>query len=568
MEVTLVSYSTLMMHMVGTVVWHVGFWDDDERQFHFFEFRDGQDPVWNFLQFLRSHYQNRIANLDIWVYKGAQRENRVLLSKLMEKGDRLRTCKLNVGLQDVSWQLRPDLKSGKRVHFRDAVLINDRPTEFWAKTFNLTHEVPVPEQGETVTRAHCRTECQLISNVLKCLNYNTQIRALTPTTQWLGATALSVYTTNFPYLAHAPYSGKNLEMEDVIRAATYPARNEVYKRYGENIHHHDVKFMYPSCYDAPIPVGNLREVTKKNIDRGTLALVTFKIPKDMYIGPIPKHMKQGNVCFPTGEFTDWYDMYEVRRAIQEPGVDITIREQWECEEAIVLKEFADMMWRLRNTDPTFDEFWKLIADALQAKFGATRWHKTYRHVTQIDDLEGWDLEDNVWQILSQPKESKARQYNLPLIPMRVRAVARCRHLDFLLEAKKHGDVYYSDNDSVFSDYKFLTSNPVQMGELDYKGFMARCYFIYQKLYGLAYEDGAFQAVNAGYTDQVHLLEDDFKKLLNGETVPTHETRMSGLKDIITNAKLEEKVRRTTLKGGYPESRVYEGNDSRPHVLGD
>lgn len=480
----------------------IGFYDG-ERYYDFIQSSESDDVTWRFLEFLSQYPGARL-----FAHNAADFDNKFILDCLKKHNQ---TIKFSGGMAKLVW-VENDIS------FEDSYLMIGRGLTACCQVFGVEQKLnwdhskterPYkmrPTDFEKF-RSYLKRDVLALTEVLdkfcrKVLDYFNIMPSAS-----LSLTAVKAFDKNF-------YDVKNIEanekLEPFIRAATYGGRNEIYRRYGENLNLYDVRSMYTSCYDTPVPVSKMNWIAPR-MDRGTLAEARVSVPKDMFIGPLPYRIL-GRLIFPVGVFKGWWDMCELRNAAK-LGVDITLVRQLECEELPILKEFGDYVSQLRKVEQE-STIWKLLGLRLSGKFGQSRIRSEIRQVEEIEELEGWtpiDKDETYYerQIYVGGKKSP---YIKPAISMRVRAEARVRHLAYMNEAK---DVYYCDTDSVHTTSILPIGS--EAGQLQLTDIAERAYFIRCKLYGYINDKKQLIQRSAGFRD-FKLLERDFAELLAGGTV--------------------------------------------------
>lgn len=411
--------------------------------------------------------------------------------------------------------------------------------------------------------AYLRRDCMSLSEVL--VNYAkivTDNFGVVPSST-LALTAVKAFDRRFFPLKEI--SGCE-DFETFIRAATYGSRNEVYKRYGEKLNFYDVRRMFMSCYDVPVPVGRMHWVSP-NMDKGTLAEAKVRIdPKKFFIGPLPYRLQIDNyhtrLCFPVGDLPKcWWDMLELRNAAR-LGVDITLTRQLASDEAPILKEFGEFINLLsRNSNSSMGKIWKLFGLRLSGKFGQNRINTSIMHIKNIADGEYNPIDaSEIYHEVFSARSSYKSPYVKPAINMRIRAEARRRHLNLMLKAK---DVYYCDTDSIdTTDELQIGANP---GELSYVDFAERAYFINGKFYGYVDKNGILRQRTAGYRDY-QLTEFDFKRVLKGEEIPVTYKRLGDWKGALKGLGIKLEERRFTYKAPDFSNRAMGKVETSPITL--
>jgi hypothetical protein len=532
-----------------TVPVSIGFYDGFD--YHEFLKRDEDDNiVWRFLEFLREHYNG----IKLFAHYAGKYDNLFILQELCKRDEaltlqagagKLKWTKPNITFED-SYLLAP-MKLDKLNK-----MLGVNPKQEWDHSSTLKPW----EMGERLDtfRAYQKADCITLSeSIHRLCEVIGGAFGVTPSIT-MATTAVKTLDKCFFDLDKVD---SNEDYEEFIRKALYGARNEVYKRYGERINIYDVKDMYMSCYDTPMPTGLLTWI-RPNIDRGSLAEAVVKIPKSMYIGPLPVR-RGGSLIFPTGELTGWWDIYELRNAVKFKGVDLKIKRQLCAEELPILKEFGVFVSRLKGTTP-LSQYWKLFGIAVSGKLGQSRWRDTIQHVSAVKNMAGCaPVDKNELYFRSMEYIKGHTPYIKPAVTMRVRAEARIRHLDFLLAALKDGEIFYGDTDSVFT----TSTLPIgtKSGELNLINKAKRGYFIRQKLYGLVTKDGMVQR-SAGYSD-LKLTEEDFKKLLEGSDLEFMDGEMPNYRQVLNGKDLERIEGKKSLSSSFSSNRQSLGNDTEP-----
>jgi len=532
----------------------VGFYDG-YQYIEFLRESEEDDVLWKFLSFLKESYKG----IKIYAHCSSKYDSKLVLASLHAHGE---TAVPEAGLIRLRWK-------ETNICFEDSYLLLPMTLSNITKMFSVeekevwNHELGLRpwEMGDQlgVFRSYLKRDCLSLSKCLdefcKDLSKNFNI---TP--------SISLSTTSVKAFDKVFYNVEDIhpneDFEEFIRRAMYGGRNEVYKRYGENINMYDFHDMYTSCYDTPVPTGKMYWA-RPNLDAkdGALVEVTAKVPKDYYVGPLPFKLK-GGLCFPVGEFSDWWDIEEVRNAVKQ-GCDITIRRQINCEKKVILSKFGDFVSTLRRRDLKKNYLWKMFGLSVSGKMGQSRWKDIIKYVDDVKDFEGY-LPIDEDELYFQTKEyTKGRSpYIKPAVSMRIRSEARIRHLHFILEALKTGEVFYGDTDSIFTTADLRVG--AAPGELEFLGRASRGYFIKQKLYAII-QKGKFSQKSAGYSD-LRLDEEDFKSLLDGNNLELIEKVIAPVRSVIREKELELLERKRKIRGKGPESRISRGIDTKPICL--
>ncbi|KKN01446.1 hypothetical protein LCGC14_1127720 [marine sediment metagenome] len=532
----------------------VGFFDGFEYR-EFIRENEEDDVIWRFLCHLKDHHKG----IKIYAHCASKFDSKFILSSLHKHGQtavpeagmiRLRWKEPNICFED-SYLLLP--MSLKRIN----VMFGVEEKGEWTKKF----DVKPWEMGRQLRsfREYLKVDCLSLSHSLDKLceelgkNFN-----IMPSIS-LSTTSVKAFDKVF---FHVEDIASNENFEEFVRGAIYGGRNEVYKRYGTNINIYDVNSMFVSCYDTPVPTGKMYW-TKPNLDSpdAVLAEATVQVPKDFYIGPLP-HKATDRLIFPVGEFTDWWDIEELRNAVG-LGVDVILRRQINGAKEPILVDFGKVVTALKNRGEEQRELWKMFGLSLSGKFGQARWRDSIKYVDDVKNFEGYFPLD-AEELYFQTKEyvSGRAPYIKPAVSMRIRSEARIRHLNLILEAHKQGEVFYGDTDSIFTSTKMPVGKTP--GDLEFLGRASRGYFIRQKLYATI-QRGRMKQKSAGYSD-LRLSEEDFLKLLVGESLEVKEEVLPPYKDIIKTKDLELLKRTRKIRGTGPDSRIAVGLDTVPITL--
>lgn len=557
----------------GTEVFYIGCYLVEPKPGRFLWFKredDNDDVVWRFLSYLRKDFNHRGVELRAFGFQ--QYEALHIIESLTEHDPENLDFSNKQGLVSFAWKT----ENKPKIRFRDHLPFANWKTIADVLTKTGTEPVPhdylekIPDEGDELSML--ATPIQLKSN---CVNLTVAALNIEYVTQKVTGASLGGSIPGGSIRAgkqlgfdidQVPH---NLLYEKQIRQCVYGGRNEVYKRYGENLNHFDVQDHYLSCHDVPIPIGRLT-LRRPNIDKGVIAKVLVKVPTDLYIGPLPYHLPMGVVGFPVGTFEGEWDMREIRNAVNNFGVEILKWIwQYDCKEEVVLADFAELIIAARKADPIRKEFWKRFGVCYSGKTLETPQETEISNYFSIKDFSGWvplDRKNEYW-FQKRERPVYVARYERPLIGMRIRTEARIRHLDRLMQALKGGDLCYCDDDSIFTTADLPYSADPRPGELKLEDIITRAYFIRQKLYGLVTSDGPLIQKSAGYSD-LKLTEEDFQGLLEGRIKLLEETK--GLSNLKETAKegLHVVTRHRTEQGKIPENRVYAELDSRPLILPD
>lgn len=520
----------------------------------FLKVSEEHDLIWSFLEYLGEHHQG----YKFYAHNASNYDNKFILDTLIRHNQKV---SFPAGLAKLVW-------TEKDISFEDSYLLVGRSLASVCEAFDVPRklhldydEMKNPWEMETTQldqlRSYLRRDCTSLSLALDAFAKELLERFNITPSSTLSLTAVKAFDKSF-YPVNKITT--NEEFEKFIRAATYGGRNEVYKRYGEDIQMYDMRGMFVSCYDVPMPVGKMHW-TKPNIDTGTLVEAVVKVP-DMPIGPLPLRF-HGRLIFPVGEFKSWWDVVELRNAVEKFGVDITLTRQLDCEELPVMREFGKVLGDLRKVpNIEMSRIWKIFGLRLSGKFGQHRSRTEIKHVTDIEDLSGYvPIESSeIYHEKTVNSNGHRSPYIKPALNMRVRSQARVRHLDYLSSVKT---LYYCDTDSVHTNEIMPLGEDV--GQLQHVGIAKRAYYIGCKFYGYIDEKDVLRQRTAGLRD-LELAEYEFKKLLSGNGVDRNTERMNSWREILKGKgfNLDSIPRRLKIPD-FP-NRITEGLETRPIKL--
>ena len=537
--------------LAWTIPIAIGFYDG-ERYHEFLKEKESDDIVWKFLQFLEEHYYG----YRIYAHCASKFDNKFIMASLVQHNE---IIDMEMGLISLKWKRM-------EISFEDSYLLIPSSLERAAKLFGV-EEKKIWNHKETlnpwemgsklgVFRDYLKTDCISLSQIMfkVCELLGTNFGVMPSIS--LSTTAVKVFDKCFHKVDKID---SNEEFEDFIREAIYGGRNEVYQKYGEGINIYDIKSMYVSCYNYPVPVGKLRWI-KPDLSKGTLAEAVVKVPKDLYIGPLPLR-KGGKLIFPVGEFRSWWDTEELTNALRF-GVDLDIKRQLCADEEPVMTGFGQFIGRIRGNKQ--DEFWKMFGLSVTGKFGQSRWRDEIKHISEIEDLKGWlPIDTNETYFATKKYMTGKSPYIKPAVDMRIRARARIKHLDFILEASKKGKVFYGDTDSIYTTSRLKSGT--QVGDLVNLGKAERGYFIRQKLYAVI-QKGKMRQKSAGYSD-LKLSEEDFKTMLAGKSIETDTENLPAFRSILKTGEFNLFMKGRKIKiSESKDNRLTIGNDTQPICL--
>lgn len=542
----------------------VGLYDGKNRYIDFLKKGEEDDLIWRFLQYVADRY----APVNLYAHYSSHFDNKFILNALIEHKQKIA---LDSGLGVLKWL-------DKRISFIDSHLLLRTSLRKACEMFNIpnklswdhTTTIPIYKMDyadRSIFRDYLERDCRSLSAAYSKFAWEIIDTFSIPEPSYtLAQTSLKVFNTYYPL----EEISSNPDFHWAIRESLYGARNEIYSRYGEDINLYDIRSMYVSCYDIPVPIGEMKFRSPK-MEEGTLAEAIVTVPEDWYIGPLPlRHERR--LIFPVGRFKGWWDMVELRYA-ESLGCKVELKRQIESKEEPILKDFGERICDLRSgSKGDLTRLWKALGLQLVGKFAQSRARSYVKHAETLTDLEGWTpLTDNEEYFEGERKVTKGLQSFLlktvkPAITMRIRAEARIRHHKILLEAMEGGNIFYCDTDSIYCNATLsLGQNP---GELQEIGTASRAYFIMSKFYGFVQYDGTIKQRSSGFSG-VKLREEDFQNLLEGKSMllRQHSPTFSSNDNIIGGEKVKARSRIRTIRTPLNnQNRIIEGHETRPIVV--
>jgi len=542
----------------------VGFYDG-EKYFEFLKINEDHDVIGSFLDFLKVNYQG----IRIYAHNAGEYDNKFILQSLHRRGQRVA---MSLGQARLEWL-------GLHITFEDSYLMLSRRLSAICYAFNIPMKLDwdhsqtknIWEMGDLEEfRAYLKRDCVSLSEAIAAYAQELISKFGVAPSTTMALTSVKAFNKRFYPVSKI---NANFEYENRIRQATFGGRNEVYNKHGLGIYFYDVRSMYVSCYDTPVPIGKM-SWTSNELEKGTVTEAIVKVPTWMNIGPLPYRYRPynnsgyGHLMFPVGTFPGVWDTIELMNAVN-LGCDVTVIKQLACEESPILDKFGKYIAYLREQaeNEERERIWKNVGVRLSGKFGQHRIMQEIKHATEIEDYEGWCAidDDEIYFERMVAKDPKGSPYIKPAVNMRVRSEARIRHLRKLLEAEDKGTLYYCDNDSVCSSTPLY--NGRKAGELQLLDYAKEAFFIRCKFYGYLNRKGHLNQRTAGYRD-FKLTEQDFRDLLQGKTLYNTFQSLSHWKSSLTEegVKMIDRSRSVAMSRGF-DNRESVGLKTRPIELG-
>lgn len=333
----------------------------------------------------------------------------------------------------------------------------------------IEHEYTLGEVKEITKKMidYCIRDCQIVFDAL-CLIFE-MVGSVRIT---LAGLSMDYYRRKFqPF--HLDYNEKLCEY---FFKSYYGGRTEAFKIGKTTAYAIDINSMYPyAMREAVFPnPKNLKHITnickdifiKKYLyDYEGCALLKVK-HKESYFGFLP-YRKDNKLIFPTGTFEGWYNLNELRFAIDNNMVEII-----EVNELIFgnkmkspLIDYVDFNYKKRQeTDNEFYRyFYKIMLNSLYGKFGQklnTEYIYIHNIEEQIEEIQKYQLNKTLIKIIPfnsdrvdcfievKSKKNELLYNSIPLISSYITSYARVYLLKYLL--KYYGNIpVYCDTDSIF-----------------------------------------------------------------------------------------------------------------------
>jgi hypothetical protein len=512
---------------------------ETEEYTEFHQKGEGHDLMWEFLTFIKDNHPGET----LYANDAVDTDHKFIVNTLVRHGEDL---DFPGGTAKIRW-------TEPKINFMDAYQVMAMGLNKASRAMQITRRL----EGNNGHDPKLYSDCIALSETLQAFEdlINSYFPGVSATkSSTLSLTAVKIFDKRyFPLKEINP----NEAFEDQIRLATYAGRNEVYRRYGENINMYDIRGNYISCYDVPIPIGKLRWTTP-NLDHGTLAEAKVSIPHTLFVGPLPCRIN-GRLVFPTGNIVGWWDIVDLRGAAM-MGCDIEVLRQLEGDEVPIMREFGERVCALRDEaeygrhNPDLGRIFKTLGLRLCGKFGQHRVRTEVKKTSSIDDLVGWSPldEEEMYHERTVKLKGNRMPYVKPAINMRIRSEARRRHLSYLLEAEGNGELFYSDTDSVYTTANIDTGE--KHGALQLKDKALRGYFIKPKVYGYIDRYEKTRQRTAGFKD-MPLTEVELEGLIKGEEVECRWKGLTGWKEIMVGRTLGMVERKRTLRDDGMHNRV-------------
>lgn len=497
------------------------------------------DVMWEFLLFLKENY----PGLTVYANDSSDSDHKFIVNTLVRHEQ---TLDFPGGTTKIRW-VEADIT------FMDSYNIMSMGLNKATRAMGVIRDL----NGSNGHNPRVHSNCLALAKALS--NYEALMQRHFPGISPLQSSTLSLTSVKIFDKKFFPLKQihSNEEHEHYVRQATFAGRNEIFRRYGENVKLYDIRGNYVSCYDFPVPIGKLQWITP-NIREGTLAEAQVTVPDHMFIGPLP--IRYGKrLIFPVGKLQGWWDMVELRFAA-ELGCEVELLRQLKADEEPIMQDFGEKVCTLRDEaeyehfNPDLGRIFKNLGLRLVGKLGQHRTRTEIISTISIDNLCGWSPidEGELYHERTTRMNGSRMPYVKPAINMRIRAEARKRHLEYLLEAEKYGELHYCDTDSVYTTADMPVGK--EHGCLQLKDVAPRAYFIKNKVYGYTDRMGKVRQRTAGFRDYA-MSEAELQALVNGDEVSCSWEGLPGWKEVLSLDDLEVVTRHRTIKDDGVYNRV-------------
>lgn len=293
----------------------------------------------------------------------------------------------------------------------------------------------------------------------------------------------------------------DMEVWNFLAESRYGGRCEIFHT-GEvrgHIHEYDINSSYPNVMRSQ-SFPDLDTISQKpgrlRLERAGVARCTVKAPP-MEFPLLPfKYEQGGKLLFPIGEFTGVWTYVELAKALELGYQILKVHES--VDYALQPSPFAEYIHFLyanrqevKDSDALMSYTLKVLMNALYGKWG----------------------EEGELTVISRGKRHTMHQvpkHSNMIWATYILAYARLSLYGFMMQAKDHGTLLYTDTDSIFvkTDKKqppFEGSK--ELGALSYKGYHRLAHFKLPKLYHV---DDSYKAKGVP-NDKQHAFPEHLKK---------------------------------------------------------
>lgn len=332
--------------------------------------------------------------------------------------------------------------------------------------------------------------------------------------------------------------------EEISRNAYYGGRTEVFYPRLDDGFHYDVNSLYPYVmkvnsfpygwydYYTEAEAWNKWKKWLSNRNGGGIIHCTVKVPKDMFVPPLP-YRRNGKLAFPVGTLEGYWIYEEIEMAIRYGCIVEQVYSvlHFQKREMLFQGYVSEMEVMKTTSKGAKKQFAKLMQNSLYGKFGMSRERDAFVNIKEEEKLiaEGKPyhiIENKFYQtdFIETVKMSQA-QYIQPHIAAYVTGFARILLYESIMEATKKGNkIAYCDTDSMVLDCELpselVDDNEYGKWKLEYK--VKEGIFFQPKFY---YED----VIKSDGTS---------KEIMKAKGIPG-----SRMKDLMTKEKYEDIIQK-------------------------
>lgn len=327
-------------------------------------------------------------------------------------------------------------------------------------------------------KQYCKRDCNIVYLALQeIFNFAGSIK---PT---LASLALALFKNKYLEfdLDYEP------EFTDLFFNSYYGGRTEAFKIGKTNACYYDVNSMYPWAMLQKFP-NPKKFKTEKNISiprfthltkfyEGLAYIKLFHV--EHFFGFLP-YKSNNKLLFPVGTFEGWYNLNEIRFALQHKVIEILEIKEIHYSTGILespFKNYVNVLYDIKNNSSGIEKTnAKLFLNSLYGKFAEkNKAEKTYYNEIPLDLISQYDSIGLEYQITMfnaeridcyieiESKYNEKKTHVIPLFSSYITSYARIRLLEYMLKWQKH-TVVYCDTDSIMleSEPNYKSSN--ELGE--------------------------------------------------------------------------------------------------------
>ena len=404
--------------------------------------------------------------------------------------------------------------------------------------------------------------------------------------------SLKVYRTKFQT---EPIPILKYNTDSFIRNSYYGGGTDVYKAYGENIHHYDVNSLYPFAMLNPMPYSLLND--GKIIDLSNRSLETFFgfaycrifCPLDMLRPVLPFH-SNGKTIYPVGTWQGTYFSEELK-AVAKLGYQITLIRGFEFTKIDLFSDYVNHFYEIKkNSTGVERSIAKNQLNNLYGYFGRKQIGLTTQNVknnnlnlilttrivksiTPINDdysilLMYSNVNHKMLEKLNSVFHSIGSDQHYIMSNVAIAAAVTAYARIIMIPFKIHPDTLYTDTDSAFTSKPIdpsLIGIDIGLMKDELKGnIIKEAYFLGPKKYGYyIMEDGIKKefSVFSG-VPRNSLTFDEVKGLFLGKTI-TKKISNRFYKSF-TDLKISIKDTKITIKN--TNTKLLKNNIYHPPIL--